>query len=292
MAALFEFLKDYCQRYIFAIVKTIGILDMVDILLLTFVLYFVYCFIRDRRAGKLLIGLGCVLCLSLLGEFFDLPATSFVFNDFRQIGMIAVLILFQPELRGALEKVGGTPLSSIRSMTSDSRELALVNAEIDAVCTAASDLSRDKVGALIAIERSTKLGEYVKSGVFIDATISPYILRNIFFNKAPLHDGAVIIRAGRICAAGCFLPLSTQDDLNKELGTRHRAALGLSEMSDAIVIVVSEENGIISMAVDGNLERNYNYNSLKQALNRLLIPQGQGENGKKRKKKARSSKQK
>ena len=135
MAALFEFLKDYCQRYIFAIVKTIGILDMVDILLLTLILYFVYRFIRDRRAGKLLIGVGVVLVLSLLGDVFDMPATKFLFGDFRQIGVIAVLILFQPEIRSVLEKVGGTPFSGIRNITSDSRDSSALNAEIESMWT-------------------------------------------------------------------------------------------------------------------------------------------------------------
>jgi len=282
-------LMDYANRYIVSSIKTMGILDVVDILLLTIVLFFVYRFIRDRRAGKLLIGLGLVLALSLLGDALELPATRFIFSDFRQIGVIAILILFQSEFRSALEKVGGTPLSGIRTITADSRDSAMMNAEIEAICTAAGDLSRDKVGALIVIEQSTKLGEYIKSGVMIDATISPYLLKNIFFNNAPLHDGAVIIRSGRICAAGCFLPLSTQDDINKDLGTRHRAALGLSEISDAIVIVVSEETGTISLAVDGNLERNYNYNSLKQALNARLSPTGQSDTFKKHRKGKKAS---
>lgn len=289
MGNFLNLLMDYANRYIVSSIKTMGILDVVDILLLTIVLFFVYRFIRDRRAGKLLIGLGLVLALSLLGDALELPATRFIFSDFRQIGVIAILILFQPEFRSALEKVGGTPLSGIRTITADSRDSAMMNAEIEAICTAAGDLSRDKVGALIVIEQSTKLGEYIKSGVMIDATISPYLLKNIFFNNAPLHDGAVIIRSGRICAAGCFLPLSTQDDINKDLGTRHRAALGLSEISDAIVIVVSEETGTISLAVDGNLERNYNYNSLKQALNARLSPTGQSDTFKKHRKGKKAS---
>ena len=170
-----------------------------------------------------------------------------------------------------LEKVGGTPFSGLHNITADFRDPATTNAEIDAICTAAKDFAREKVGALIVIERSTKLGEYIKSGVYIDAAISPHILRNLFFDKAPLHDGAVIIRDGRVCAAGCFLPLSTKEDINKDLGTRHRAAIGLSEISDAIVIVVSEETGNISLSVDGNLERNFNYTSLKQKLTSMLI---------------------
>ena len=284
MAEFLSKIWNYVSLYIVSSVKTMGILDVVDILLLSLVLFFVYRFIRDRRAGKLLLGLGCVLALSLLGDALDLPATRFIFSDFRQIGVIAILILFQPELRSALEKVGGTPLTGIRNITAESRDSAMINAEIEAICTAAGDLSRDKVGALIVIERSTKLGEYIKSGVMIDAMISPYILKNIFFNNAPLHDGAVIIRSGRICAAGCFLPLSTNDEINKDLGTRHRAAIGLSEISDALVIVVSEETGTISLAEDGKLERNYNYNSLKQVLNNRLAPYGQGDASKKNRK--------
>ena len=284
MDAFWNYVRAYVETNILSVLKTMGILDVLDILLLAVILFFLYCFIRDRRAGKLLIGLGCVLVLSLLGEALEMPAIRFLLGDFRQIGVLAILILFQPELRSALEKVGATPLSGFRNITSEFRDLAALNADIDTICTAASDLSREKVGALIVLERSTKLGEYIKSGVTVDATLSPHILRNLFFNNAPLHDGAVIVRGGRVHAAGCFLPLSTKEDINKDLGTRHRAAIGLTEISDAIVIVVSEETGQISLSVDGNLERNYNYNSLKQALNKLLNVQGQSEHGKKHRK--------
>ena len=276
-----EKIKVFFDAYILNIIKDFGIVDVIDILLLASVLYFVYRFVRERRAGKLLIGLGCIFVLSLVGDLFDLPATRFVFSDIRQIGVLAIIILFQPELRSALEKVGGMPSSGIRNITADSREASTRSAEIDALCTAVSDLSRDKVGALIVIERSTKLGEYIKSGVSVDAAITPHLIRNIFFNKAPLHDGAVILRSGRICAAGCFLPLTARDDIDKDLGTRHRAAIGMSEISDAIVIIVSEETGIISVSLDGELTRNYNYSSLKQELNKLLSPQGQGDYGRK-----------
>ncbi len=259
--------------------KTFGWKDALDVLLLTLILFFIYRFIRDRRAGKLLMGLGVVLLISMISETFDLKALYFLFGDFRQVGLIAVLILFQPELRSVLEKVGGTPLSGLHNITAEARDAATTNAEIDAICTAVSDLSRDKVGALLVIERTTKLGEYIKSGVYVDAAISPHIVRNLFFNKAPLHDGAVIIRDGRICAAGCFLPLSTQEDINKDLGTRHRAAIGMSEISDAIVVVVSEETGNISMSLNGGLERNFNYSSLKQRLTALLMVAPGEQNG-------------
>lgn len=290
MDALWNYVRAYVEANILSVLKTMDLLDALDILLLAVILFFLYCFIRDRRAGKLLIGLGCVLVLSLLGEALDMHAIRFLLGDFRQIGVLAILILFQPELRSALEKVGATPLSGIRNFTSEFRDLAALNADIDTICSAASDLSREKVGALIVLERTTKLGEYIKSGVMVDAALSAHILRNIFFNKAPLHDGAVIVRSGRVHAAGCFLPLSTKEDINKDLGTRHRAAIGLTEISDAIVIVVSEETGLISLSVNGSLERNYNYNSLKQALNKLLNAQGQGDHGKKYRKEKKSLK--
>ena len=288
ISEVWSYIQAYVNDYVIETVKQIELLDVVDILLLAIIFFFVYRFIRDRRAGKLLIGVVCVVLLSLVGDALEMPATRFIFSDFRQIGVIAILILFQPELRSALEKVGGTPWSGIRNITDGAKDLSALSADIDGICSAVSDLSREKVGALIVIERSTKLGEYIKSGVLVDAAISPYLLRNIFFNKAPLHDGAVIIRGGRVYAAGCFLPLSTKDDINKDLGTRHRAAIGMSEISDAIVIVVSEETGMISLSVDGNLERNFNYHSLKQALNRQLVHQGQSEHTKKHRKEKHS----
>lgn len=264
-------IKNFFFTYVADPAMHITVKDVVDILLLSLVLFFVYRLIRDSRAWKLLVGVGILLIISIAADAFNMNALGFIFGNIQQLGVIAILILFQPELRMALEKVGGTPITGIKSITAESQSLANQSANIDAICTAVNDLSRDKVGALIVIERSTKLGEYVKSGVVVDAAISPYIFRNIFFNKAPLHDGAVIVRDNRLCAAGCFLPLSTKNDINKDLGTRHRAAIGITEISDAVVIVVSEETGTVSLSVDGNLERNFNYSSLKQALNKYLV---------------------
>ena len=267
-----QIFSNFFKNFFEVTIMSIEVKDVVDIFILGLVLFFLYRLIRDSRAWKLLIGLLALLFISVVADVFEMRALSMIFGNFRQLGLLAILVLFQPELRMALEKVGGTPISGIKSISTTSDDLATMSAEINAICTAVSDLSRDKLGALIVIERSTKLGDFVKSGVYIDAAVSPYILRNIFFNKAPLHDGAVIIRQSRICAAGCFLPLSTKEDINKDLGTRHRAAIGLTEISDAIVIVVSEETGTISMAIDGSLERNFNYTTLKQALNNKLAP--------------------
>ncbi len=263
----------FAYTYFVEPLRGITLKDCIDILLLSLVLYFVYRLIRNSRAWKLLIGLLVLFLISIVAGMFEMNGLQFIFGNFRELGILAILVLFQPEIRMALEKVGGTPISGIMSISAEPRDLATLGAEIDALCTASADLSREKVGALIVLERTTKLGDYIKSGVYVDAAISPHILRNLFFNKAPLHDGAIIIRGNRICAAGCFLPLSTKEDINKDLGTRHRAAIGVTEVSDAVVIIVSEETGNISIAVDGGLERGFNYNTLKQALNKYLAPQ-------------------
>ena len=262
------------------IIKSMGIKDIIDILLLALVLFFIYKIVRDNRAGKLIVGLVTLLFISLLATVFEMHALNFILKNFTQIGVVVVLILFQPEFRSALEKVGEAPMAGIKNIVAETNNLASINADVDAICSAVSDLSRDKTGALIVIERSTKLGDFINSGVLVDAAISPHMLKNLFFSNAPLHDGAVIIRDRRICAAGCFLPLSTKIDINKDLGTRHRAAIGLTELSDAIVIVVSEETGMISISKEGNLERNFSYSSLKQELNSLLVDKATAEHAK------------
>ena len=275
---IFGILKEFFTKFLIEPVKHIEVKDVIDILLLALVLFFVYRLIRDSRAWKLLVGLGVIFLVTMIARAFDMSGLNFIFGNFQQLGIIAILILFQPELRMSLEKVGETPITGVKSIASESKDLATHSAEIDAICTAVNDLARDKVGALIVIERSTKLGDFIKSGVVVDAAISSHLLRNLFFNKAPLHDGAVIIRNSRVCAAGCFLPLSTKEDINKDLGTRHRAAIGLTEVSDALVIVVSEETGTVSVSKDGNLERNFSYSSLKQMLNTHVYPQNLLEN--------------
>ena len=271
--SLAEIFSDFLKYFFGETLRNIEVKDVIDILLLSLVLFFIYNLIRDSRAWKLIIGLMVMLAISVIAEVFEMSALGFIFGNFQQLGLIAILVLFQPEFRTALERVGGTPITGIKSIAANSEAMASVSAQIESVCTASADLSRDKLGALMVIERSTKLGDFIRSGVEIDSVVSPFVLKNIFFNKAPLHDGAVILRNGRIAAAGCFLPLSTKEDIDKDLGTRHRAAIGLTEVSDAVVIIVSEETGKISLAVGGTLERNYNYATLKQALNSILVPQ-------------------
>ena len=189
--------------------------DLVDIALLAAVLYYVYRFVRERRAGKLALGLGILLALYALCALFDMRAMSFLLQNVVQVGLLALIILFQPELRAALEKVGGDPFRTIKNFT-ESKEIAETVRAIDEICIAAGEMSRDRTGALIVLERGTKLGDIEKTGVCLDAVVSQNLLRNIFFNKASLHDGAVIISGGRIAAAGCFLPLTQNSQISKD----------------------------------------------------------------------------
>jgi len=239
--------------------------DVLDILMLTFVLFFVYRFIRDRRAGKLTLGVLVVLIVLLLCEIFELNAMRYLLQNVVQVGIIAIMILFQPELRTALETMGTQPLRGIKSL-SESKDIARLNAELNEICEAAVELSRSRTGAIIVFERDTKLGDIIRTGVPMDATLNSYLLRNIFYEGAPLHDGAMVIRDFRICAAGCYLPLSQNPEITKEVGTRHRAAIGMSEASDAVVLCISEETGIISIAIGGELTRRYNFQSLNKKL--------------------------
>jgi diadenylate cyclase len=211
-----------------------------------------------------------VLVILFISELFDMSAANFILSNITQVGIILLVVVFQPELRSALEKIGGAGKElKILPGSKDHRNSKRISA-ISTICEAVQELSRDSTGALIVIERDTPLGDIVKTGTVVNADIGVAMIKNIFYNKAPLHDGAMVVRNMRVYAAGCFLPLSTKDDIIKDLGTRHRAAIGMSENSDAIVIVVSEETGTISLAVDGKLRRNYDYSSLKKELFRIL----------------------
>lgn len=262
-------MKEFFTSYL-EIIKNIGIKDIFDIAIVAILLYVAIDFLRERRAGKLAVGVGILIVFQFVCKIFDLTAVNFLLGYLFQFGFIVLFIIFQPELRSALEKVGGEPMKGLKNFT-DAKNQQKITEAIKEICDATCTMSAEKTGALIVIERSTKLGEYIKSGTVVDAELSDFAIRNIFFKGAPLHDGAVIIRGERLYAAGCFLPLSQREDILKDLGTRHRAALGISENSDALVIIVSEETGTISTALNGNLRRGYDYPTLKNELNRILI---------------------
>ena len=252
-------------------IKAITFFDVLDILGVTFVLYYAYKFIRDRRAGKLAVGVVLIIAFLLLSNLLNMHAMLFILQNFFQVGLITLVVVFQPELRSVLEKMGGESLRGIRSI-GESKEAANLRAMTESVSAAAADMSESKTGALIVLERSTKLGDLILTGTVINADPTPFLIKNIFFNKAPLHDGALIVRDGRLYAAGCLLPLSTNPDIVKDLGTRHRAAIGMSENSDAVVIVVSEETGLISVAYEGKLKRGFDRATLLDELNRYMLP--------------------
>lgn len=257
------------------IIKSISFVDILDIICVAILFYYVYKFIRDRRAGKLAIGVVFILGFLLLSDLVEMHALRFLLQNFVQVGMIAVVIVFQPELRSALEKVGGESLRGIRSIAETKTDTQVVSM-IEAVCSAITDMSASKTGALIVFERSTKLGDLILTGTVINADPTPFLIKNIFFNKAPLHDGALIIRDFRLYAAGCLLPLSANPDIIKDLGTRHRAAIGMSENSDAIVVVVSEETGTISVAYEGKLRRGFTESQLSDYLRGFFISNAPG----------------
>ena len=257
------------------IFKRFSFVDVIDIFLVTVLIYYFIKFIRERRASKLAIGLGFVFVLLLLSEVFDMHAMNFLISNIVQVGVVAILVVFQPELRSALEQIGGSSVKTLKHTVSLKEKGFSHSESLANICQAVTELSRDYTGALIVIERSTPLGDILDKPktTIVNADISVSILKNIFFNKAPLHDGAVIIRDNRVYAAGCVLPMTDRNDILKDLGTRHRAAIGMSENSDAIAIVVSEETGTISLALNGELRRNYDYNTLKQELADLLADQ-------------------
>lgn len=246
-------------------------IDVIDIAILSLILFFAYRFIRSRKAGALLVGIAFCFFLMFVSFIFDLTATHFIFNEIFQIGIIAVLILFQPEIRDALERIGSGSIGSLKNLGDHKKKRLIYQNAISNICNAVIDLSSSKTGALIVISRTTKLDDIIESGTRLNADVSSSLIRNIFYNKAPLHDGAMIIDDAKIAAASCILPLSRRADVDSDLGTRHRAALGMSESSDAVVIVVSEETGTISVAYDCVLMRNYNYESLKKFLVEKII---------------------
>ncbi len=240
--------------------------DAFDIFFLTIILFVAFRFFKSRKAGALLVGAGAIILLTYLAEIFDLDATYYIFSSILEIGVLAIIIIFMPEIRDVLEKVGSGSVSGFMNFGDQKKKRQNYTKLVDQVCTAVSALSSSKTGALIVISRTTKLDDVVETGITINADINSYLLRNIFFNKAPLHDGAVIIDESKIVAAGCLLPLTRRTDIDGDLGTRHRAAIGMSEISDAIVIVVSEETGVISVACDCTLTRNYQIESLRSYL--------------------------
>ena len=257
------------------ILRSIRVQDVLDILIVAYLVCKVIALLRETRAGQLIKGVLGIILVYVLAKAFQLRAVSAIIRYLITYGVFALLIIFQPELRKILERLGRTRFSlaqlrktlnnlggSANSFEYSSNMMRCINA----ICDSCAMLSKERIGALIVIERSTRLGDIIATGTLVDANPTAELIKNIFFPNSPLHDGAMVIREGRIHAAGCFLPLSNNYDISRTLGTRHRAALGMSEVSDALIVIVSEETGAISVAKDGKLNLRLTVNSLNSIL--------------------------
>ena len=233
------------------IMSSIGITDVLDILIVAFLVYTVLGFIRETRAEQLAKGLLVLVIGTAIADLTHLYTVHWILSNVMTVGMIAIVVLFQPELRRALEKLGRAKLVRfVGDMDKDEAKNMVVE-----IAKAIEAMSQSKTGALMVIERETTLNDIVETGTVIDAAISAEMIGNIFYEGAPLHDGAMILRGDRLYAAGCVLPLTQNKKLAKELGTRHRAGIGVTETTDALVIIVSEETGVVSLAENGQLTR-------------------------------------
>lgn len=249
--------------------------DYLDIAVVAFLIYKILPLIKTPSTTRIAKAVVAVLIIAWLTDFLHLYTVGFIMNQFLAIGLLALVILFQPELRRMLDHLGSVKLTSIFGVNKP------VQQEMDAVITqtvrACEAMGREKVGALIVFAREQRLEEYFKTGTQIDGQVSEQLIRNIFFKNSPLHDGAMIIRDGRVAAAGCVLPLSDSNRLSSDLGTRHRAGVGMSEASDAVVVIVSEETGTISVAVGGMLKRHLAPQMLDKLLHNELCPANDGD---------------
>ena len=252
-----------------AVVQTIRLSDLVDIAILSIVIYKLLWMVRKTSSGRVLRGIMIVVVAIWASAEFNLYATSFVLNRVVEYAILVLVILFQPEIRRVLEQVGSRRLVAffIHEESASTMEQA-----IGQTVLACTEMSQSRTGALIVFEREILLDDMVRSGTVLDAAVSAELLKNIFFVKAPMHDGAVIVRHGRVLGAGCMLPLSKNVNLSRDLGMRHRAGIGMSENSDAVVVIVSEETGSISVAIGGMLKRHLKPETLENLLRNELLP--------------------
>ena len=246
--------------------KSMSFTAIIDILVVAFIFYKGYMLIKETRAEQLLKGIAFIIILIPISAILNLSMLYFILSKTLTIGIISVVIIFQPEIRRALEHLGRSAFEDKHGFVDKEQRNIYVNEIVNAV----SNLADSKTGALIAIEQGTGLGEIISSGTIIEAKITSNLLENIFVVNTPLHDGATIIGKDKILAAGCVLPLTNNKEINKKLGTRHRAGIGLSEISDALVIIVSEETETISLAINGRLTRNYDKDRLRSILLKIM----------------------
>ena len=256
---------DYIVKYI----QLLRISDFIDVFIVAIILYYLINLIRETRAMQLVKGIIFLFIVFFMSQWLKLNALNYIVGGAMQIGAFALVVIFQPELRNLLERMGRFNVGNIIDFAADTSDEE-VQRVIESISVAAANMSESRTGALIVMERSTRLGEFISTGTMLDANVSSALLENIFVPNTPLHDGAVIIRNNKIVTAGCLLPLTANNNLSRDLGTRHRAAIGLSEVTDAVIIVVSEETGKISIALNGSLTRNLSKESLSKALMKII----------------------
>ena len=261
-----DVIKEALDKIPYLGFPNIGMRDIIDILVVAYLIYIVLAWIKDTRTWALFKGVMIVLVVASVAYLFQLHTLWWVVSNAITVGTFAILVVFQPELRRALEQIGRGKLFESLINTSDQAEDGLTDEAIEAIAKASLHMSKYKTGALIVLEQETRLGDVERTGIRIDGLISSQLLINIFEKNTPLHDGAVIIKNNRVSAATCFLPLSDSMEISKDLGTRHRAAIGISEGTDALVIVVSEENGIISCVRNGKIKRGLDAELIKKIL--------------------------
>ena len=262
-------ITEYFSEF-FRLLRTIQLADIADLILVTILVYKGIQLIRTTSTARLAKAVVLILLVTWMTELLNLHVLNYLLGRVMELGLIALVVLFQPELRRAVERVGSASIREVLSPRERNKEINNVISQTVIACEA---MSREKIGALMVFERASRLDEYFKTGTVIDGRVSEQLIRNIFFPKAALHDGAMIIRDGRVTAAGCVLPLSANQQLSADLGTRHRAGVGISEVSDAVVVIVSEETGTISVAVGGMLKRHLAPRTLERLLSNELAPE-------------------
>ena len=265
-----DYIANFMSRLV-STISTVGIVDIIDMLILAFIIYKGIKIVRETKAQQLITGVVIIVGIYLVSSAFELKVMSFLLENFLQIGILAIVIVFQPELRRALERIGQGKVKSLKIINDTHSDNAYQHwsSAIDAIGEAVSQLSDTTTGALIVIEREIRLGDQIDTGTILDCIPSVSTLGTIFFPKTPLHDGAVIIEGRRIVAAKCILPV-TQSDVPKEYGTRHRSAIGVSELTDAVVVVVSEETGGLSIVKSGQIKNNIDPQKFAGALKKAL----------------------
>ena len=257
---------NFFRQYVAQPIVNMNARDIIDVLLLALILYELFRFAQNRRAGRVTIGLLIVIFVLTLVKLFKMPALSYISDLFSAAAFFCIVVIYQPEIRDALERIGNSTFLNPLSDTLPRKHLALAKTTAEEITDAVIQMSEKRVGALIVLEGLTKLGDYVQTGKVVDARVTSHLLQNIFYDKAPLHDGALVIRNMRIWAASCVLPSSNGDLDFGNMGTRHRAAVGVTEVSDALVIIASEETGDISLAQDGKLLRHVDKETLYDVL--------------------------